>query len=128
MKWGMVPLAGLLGGCVVIAAAAVGAVAAVATYEYINGEGIMEYNRPPERVYEACVKVVERNGLRKTVDRFDRISGGRVEAKEARDDVTVVFRIEPLPENRTRLAIRRGFSDEEGAKRYHQYVQEMLGR
>jgi hypothetical protein len=128
MKPAMALLIPLLSGCVVVAAAMVGAAVAVGTYAYVEGEGRQEYSVSVKRAYEGSLKVCDECKfavVEKSQDEF----GARVVARRA-DNTEVRFSIEKTGEDLTRVGIRVGvFGDEPLTLELHRKLgQELEGK
>lgn len=125
MRFLALPLVALAGGCVVVAAATVGAVA-YGSIRYVEGEAVQDYRRPARTVHRACVEVARSKGLLKLQERFDFNTGGIVQGVQTVDQEKVTMKTEPVSENTSRLSIRVGFDDRFMAEQYHKHVTEFL--
>lgn len=120
-----------LGGCLVVAAALVGAAVAVGTYAYVEGEGRQDYSVSVSQACRASLRVCEQSKfavVEKTEDAF----GARIVARTA-DNSDVRFSIQRTGESTTRVGIRIGtFGDEaktlELHRRLGQELDSMRGR
>ncbi len=114
----------ILGGCLAVAALAVGAAAAVGTYAYIEGEGRQDYSATVSQTYQAALCVCEKSRLTIQSCNEDAFAG-YVDARTS-DNTSVKFRIDKIDDSpRTRVGIRVGtFGDESKTFQLH----EMLGK
>lgn len=113
-----------LGGCIIVAAAAVAAVVALGTYKYVNNELQREYEADYERAWQACTKAVRDLQFHGITEHKD-FGKGTIECYRA-DESPVRVVLEKVDQKRISLTVRVGTFESDANKSAAQAVHEQV--
>lgn len=116
----------MLAGCVAVAAAAVGAVAALGAYSYVNNELEREYQAGFDQAWQATLKAVNDLGLKLTSQSKD-FQKANVQARRA-DDSAVTIQLEERAKDRVLIRVRVGTFESDENRRAAESIHEQIFR
>lgn len=115
-----------LGGCVIVAAAAVGAVLALGTYKYLNNELQRDYEADYDATFEAAKKTVRDLGFHAIQESRD-FARAVVNCRRS-DETPVTVTVEKIDAKRVHLSVRVGTFESDENRAAAQAVHEQIYR